>query len=414
MGYATMAVLGITAFCIIAGFLLGFLRGFNRSFLRALLVVASLLLALALRSTFTNIIMNLDVGGETLADSLVNSMGSDLPVALQDMIVVLVEIIIGFAGFFVIFAGLLFVSWIIVFPILKIFIRKGLRKRRILGAVVGVAQGFVVAFAFCAPVTGLAIQIEKISAIELDGQPVIEIPAEAGLSEYIQSAPGQFYNKTGSWLFDMLSTGTTADGKKLSIEDTIDVVSAVSEIAGAMTNLEDSMNIMTKEDATPQERVTAMKDLGNILVDIDSSVDNLSDDAKTMINDVISSAAEIFVPEGEEMDSAVQDAINNFDITTIDLASAGQAITGISTYIEKTDEQFENSEPVTQQEVDMIVNGLAGCDVIFSAMTQGEQVDTVVKIEDETHKAMFEDSINNSSLSAEDKAKMMSLFGLGA
>ena len=110
MGYATMVVLAITALCLVFGFALGFLRGFNRSVLRACLVVVSLVLAIALRSTFTSIIMGLDMGGETLADSLAASFSDgSLPAGLQDLIFVLVEIIIGLAGFFVCFLALLLI-----------------------------------------------------------------------------------------------------------------------------------------------------------------------------------------------------------------------------------------------------------------------------------------------------------------
>ena len=412
MGYVTMGILAITAVFMLWGFLLGLLRGFNRSLLRAVLVVASFVGAIVLRPAFTKLVIDVVFEGANPAESF--GIGDSLPSALTDMISVLLEVIVGFAGYFVIFFALLFVSWLIVFPICKIFVKKGIRRRRFLGGIVGLLQGFVIAFAFCAPLTGLVVEVEKISKIQLDGELIMELPSEIGLEEYLESAPGKFYTSTGSWLFEILSTAETADGKKLSIDDAISIVSAVSDIANAISDLEGSMDIMTNPDATPQERVTAMKDLGNVLVNLDSSVGGLSDDAKTMINDVIVSAVDMFTPEGEEVDSSVKDAIENFDINSIDLASAGQAITGISTYIEKTDETFENSEPVTQEEVDMIINGLAGCDVIFSTMTQGEQVDAIIEIEDESHKAMFENSINNSTLSDADKAKMKDLFGLNA
>ena len=414
MGYITMAMLGLTAFFMFFGFILGLLRGFNRSFLRLILVLASFVAAIALRSTFASIIMNLDVGGETLAQSIASGIGDSLPSALQDIIFVLLEIVIGFAGYFVIFVGLLIITWLIVFPICKIFVKKGIRRRRFLGGLVGLLQGFVIAFAFCAPITGLVAQADKITKIEIDGSPIIELPEEIGISDYLESAPGKLYNKTGNWLFEILSSGKTADGQKIAISDLADIVGTVGKIATAMTDLTDSLDIMSNPDATPQEKVSAMKDLGNVLMNIDSSIDGLSGQAKEMINGVVNSAKEMLTPEGEELDPAIEDAINNFDISTIDLGSAGQAITGISTYIEKTDESFSNSEPVTQAEVDMIVNGIAGCDIIFASMTEGDQVDAILEV-DESHKAMFENSINsNTSLSDADKAKMKDLFGLNA
>ena len=411
MGYVSMAVLGLTAFFMFFGFLLGFLRGFNGSLLRVVLVLVSLGLAIALRSTFASTIMGIDVGGETLADNIAASVGDSLPASLQDLVFVLLEIVLGFAGYFVIFAALLFITWLIVFPICKIFVKKGLRRRRLLGGIVGLAQGFVIAFAFCAPLTGLVAQADKIAAIEIDGKPLVEIPAELGVSEYLESAPGSFYSKSGGWMFDMLASGKTADGQKIALSDMADILGTVGNIASAVTNLTDSLDTMTNPDATAQEKVSAMKDLGNMLVDIDGSINSLSGDAKDMINSVISSAKDMIVPEGETLDPAIEDAINNFDISSIDLGSAGQAIVGISTYIEKTSDEFENDQPVTQEEVDMIINGIAGCDIIFSAITQGDEVDAIIELDD-SHKTMFESSINNSTLSDADKAKMKDLFGL--
>ena len=416
MGYATTAVLAITALCLVFGLALGFLRGFNRSVLRACLVVVSLLIAIALRSTFTSIIMGLDMGGESLADTLAASFSDgSIPASLQDLVLVLVEIIIGLAGFFVCFLALLLITWLIFFPILKIFVKKGNKKRRLLGAVVGLAQGFVIAFAFCAPLTGLFVQMDKLAQIELQGQTVIEIPQELGLADYVESAPCGFYDATGSWFFDMLSSGKTADGKNISIDDATEIVKTVGEIANATTELESSLGIMTEETATPQQRVDAMKDLANVLTSIDSSISNLSGDAKEVVNEVVSSVKDMIAEEGEPLDPAIEEIFDNFDIDSLDLGSAGQAIGGIATYIEKTSDEFSNNEPVSQQDIDNIVNGIAGCDLVFSMITDGEETPTLIAIEDAGHKAMFENAIeSNTTLSAQDTQALLNLFGINA
>lgn len=408
----TMIVLLITAVSLVLGFLLGFLRGFKRSALRAVLVAVSLVLAIALRGAVTQIIMGLEIDGQTLQQSLVASFSDgSLPASLQDLIMVLVEIMIGVFAFFAVFAVLLLLTWFIVYPICKIFVKKGKRKGRILGAVVGLAQGAVVAFAFCAPITGLVSQIDKVSALELEGKPVIEVPAELGVDEYMDSAPGKLYNSIGGWFFNMLSSGKTADGKNVSIDDAVSIVVAVGDIANTVTQVEDSVNVMTNPDATPQQQIDAMQSLGDSLVAIGGSVDALSDDAKTIVNDVVSSLSEM---TGGELDPEVQDIIDNFDISTIDFAAAGNAINGIATYIEKTGDGFDNNEPVTQEDVNKIVNGLADNELILSLVTQGDDVPTLVDIEDVEHKELFETAISGSSLSADDKDALRTLFGINA
>lgn len=402
----------ITAVAVAGGVLFGYFRGFNRSALRAVLVIVSLGAAIAFRGAVTGFLMDLDVGGETLKQTLVASLSdASLPVALQNLVMVLVEIIIGIAAFLVVFLALCLITWLIVYPICKIFVKKGAKKRRLLGAVVGLVQGCIIAFAFCSPVTGLVVQIDKISALELDGQPVIEVPAEMGVAEYIESAPGKLYNSIGGWFFDMLSSGKTEDGKNVSVDDAVSVVVAVGDIANTVTQVEDSMSVMTDPDATPQQQIDAMQTLGDSLVAIGGAVDALSDDAKTIINDVVSSLSEM---TGSELDPEVKDIIDNFDISAIDFAAAGNAINGIATYIEKTDDSFDNNEPVTQEDVNKIVNGLADNELILSLVTQGDEVPTLVEIQDTEHKQLFETAISGSSLSADDKDALRALFGINA
>ena len=406
----TTIILLLTAVFLVLGFLLGFLRGFNRSVLRALLVIASLVLAFAFRGVVTNILMGLDIGGQTLKDSLVSAFSDgSLPASLQNLVMVLVEIMIGIVAFLAVFFVLCFITWLIVFPILKIFVRKGVHKRRILGAVVGVLQGFVMAFAFCAPVTGLVVQVDKISQLELEGKPVIEIPAEIGIPEYIESAPGKFYNSIGGWFFDMLSSGQTEDGKNLSVEDAVSIVVTVGDIANSVTEVENSMNVMTQEGATPQQRVDAMDSLGDSLIAIGESINDLSDDAKEIVNDVVSSIKDM---AGGDLDPAIEEALNDFDIEQIDIAAAGEAMKGISSYIKKTSDEFEDQGEVVQADVDKIIGGLADNPLILSMVTQGEEVPTMIEIEDEDHKQLFTNAINETTLDADDKDALKKLFGI--
>ena len=407
----TSIVLLIKVVALGLGFALGFLRGFNRSLLRAGLVVASLVLAIAFRGAVTGFLMDFDLGGETLKQTLMSAFSdASLPAALQDIVMVLVEIMIGVAAFLVVFALLALITWLVVYPICKIVVRKGIRKRRVLGAVVGLAQGALVAFAFCAPITGLAVQIDKVSDLELEGKPVIEVPAELGVSGYITSAPGKLYNSIGAGFFNMLTSGKTADGKNLSVEEAVNIVVAAGDIANTVTKVEDSVNVMTNGSATPQQKVDAMQNLGDSLVAIGDSVGDLSNDAKQIVNDVVASIKDM---EGVNLPPAVEDIIDDFDISSIDFAAAGNAISGIATYIQKTDDSFSNDSPVTEEDVNKIVNGLADNELILSLVTQGDSVPTLIEIEDAGHQQMFESAIAGSSLSAEDKAALQKLFGIG-
>ena len=410
MNYITLGIVGLSILLLGTGALYGMSRGLKRSSVRLSLVLISIVLAVLLRKTFVNIFMDISIGGETLNEVLVSALneGEALPPSMQNLVFALVEILIGLVAYFVIFAAINFLTLIIVFPILKIFIKKEEPKRKGFGAIIGLVQGAILAFAFCSPVTGLIIQVDKLSQVKMDGETFIEIPAEIGIDDYVKSFPCKVYDKTGGWFFDLLTTTKTDDGTKVSIEDTVDVVLTVTDIANTATELSDSIDLMTNA-TTPQEQILAMKNLGDSLIEIGNSIDNLSDDAREMVNGLIDSVKDMLSKEGET-DPALEEALANFDINSIDLSGAGSAMKGIATYIEKTNPEFANNTPVTQADVNLIVNGLAENNFVLAMISGGEE--TPVLIDATEHSDMFISAIEATSISAEDKDVLKAIFGL--
>ena len=395
MGYVSIAILAITAFCLLTSFVLGFIRGFNRSLLRASLVIISAVLAFALRGVLADMILAVNIGdGNTIGDifTLMFDLGV-FPTDFLDLAYVLIKIIFSFVSFFILFALISFVTWALFFPLLKLAVGKGVRKRRALGSLVGLLQGCVVAFAFCAPLTGLVAEVEKMSHAQIDGQPVFELPAEINAVEYAQSPLGVFYSKTGGWFFDLLATSNAKDGSVVTIGDTVSVFTMVTYVSSVISDLTSGLDVLGDINSTPSQKIDAMRDVGDYLIKMGSSTSEMSGQAKKMLEDIISSSVEMMTPEGQEIDPALQEALNNFDLSQANLDSAGKALNGIATYIEKTDVQIGNNEPVTQTEIDDIVNGLADSNIIFSFISQGDVVDSVIDIENTEHKAMFEESI---------------------
>ena len=412
MGYVTLAFLAITIFCLGFGTLMGLARGFRRSLLRLGLILLSLFLAIVvLRKTFVNIIMNLDIGGQTLEEMLVEALNESgtLPSSMMSLISALVEIIIGLVGYFVVYGVLSSFTWLIIYPILKIFIKKEQPKKKLLGAIVGLVQGTVIAFTVCAPLTGLVTQIDKISNVKMDGKQLLEMPAELDIDDYLDSFAGKIYSKTGGWYFDLLTSTKTEEGKKVSIDDTVSVIVTLTDIANTATGLTDSVEVMTNGDATPQQKVDAMKSLGDDLIAIGSSIDDLSDDAKGMVNDLVTAVKDLVAGEGS--DPAIEDALATFDVNAVDLSGAGSAMKGIATYIEKTDSEFANTTPVTQEDVNLIVTGLAKNDFILTMISDGEDTPTILEVDAE-HSAMFISAIDATDLILQDKVTLLKLFGL--
>ena len=418
MGYISLGILGFTGLSLLFGWLFGLMRGRNRAILRLFLILISVAVAIFTRKTVVDVVMNLNIGDGTVMEmmtEMLNSSGVQLPEAIQDIVFTLVEIIIGLVSFFIVFLALSIVTWLIVFPICKIFIRKGAKKRVLVGGLVGLIQGLVISFVVCAPLTGIIIQIDKISNIKMGGESLIAIPAEIGTQEYIDSTPGKIYDAAGSWFFDIVTSAKDASGKNVSIDDTCDVAVAVAGIADSVTQLTSQVSNMTSETATPKEKVDTMKSVGDSLVEIGNNLDNLSGDAKEIVNDLVSSVKEMITDATEEpLPAEIEELLNDFNIEELKLASAGHAINGMASYIEKTDDEFESSEPVTQEDVNNIVNGLAENTFIVDLIVgDGETAPKILDVSDE-NKALFENAVNNATVDEAYKNTLRELFGIAS
>ncbi len=419
MGYITIFVLAFTALSLAFGALYGCVRGRNRAILRLAIILVCIATAVIARGFVVEKLMAIEIsGGKSIQGMLEEAFTSgdvNIPDQLKDLVFTLVQIIGGLIVFFVLFFVLRVASEIL-FMILKIFVKKGQKKRKGIGALIGLLQGAIIAFVVCAPITGMLSQVNKVSNIKINDKALFELPEEIGISDYLDSPAGKIYNTTGNWFFNLVSSGETADGKDVSIEDTVDIVVAVSGIADTVTNLTTKLENIN-EDMTPEETITTMKDIGNSLVDIGKSINGLSTDAKEMVNTMMDSVKELISDQaGEDMPPEVEEILNDFDIDDINLEATGKAINGIASFIEKTELNPETAEPVTQQEVNDIVNGLAEnqfvLDLISSA-SEGESV-SLIEIEDENYQTLFTNAIESTTLDAEGKDMLLNLFGLAS
>ena len=124
------------------------------------------------------------------------------------------------------------------------------------------------------------------------------------------------------------------------------------------------------------------------------------------------SVKEMIAPEGEELPGEIASVIDNLNINDLDLVSVGEAMNGIASYIEKTSDEFESSEPVTQEEINDIVNGFANNTFIIDLLaSDSSDVPQIIEAEDDML-AMFESAIENSSATDEYKDTLKKLFGL--
>ena len=168
--------------------------------------------------------------------------------------------------------------------------------------------------------------------------------------------------------------------------------------------------------ATPQERVDTIKSIGDNLVEIGNSLDALSEDAQVIVNELVSSVKEMIITEGSEegLPPEVEEFLNDFKVEDLKLASAGHALNGIASYIEKTSDEFDTTEPVTQEDVSNIVNGLADNTFIVDLIAgEGESVPQIIEVSEE-NKALFENAVNNTTIDDEKKDTLRQLFGIAS
>ena len=421
MNYISLGLLVLTALFIGFGALWGLIRGRNRAILRLVIIVLCLVVALVARGTVVDVLFDMDVGeGLTLKETIEQTLTSEdmsLPPSTLNLVFALVEIIAGLVVFLLSFILLGIVS-IVLFWILKLFVKKGEKKRAGAGALVGAIQGALVAFVICAPVTGLLVQTNKLASLDFEigeGQTIADVFAPLGLEEATHSGIGKFYDTTGGWFFDVLSTTQDEDGNKVSLGSTVDVVTTVVEVADTFTGVTESMEALTKENATVEERIDAMNNMGQALKDAGASMDTLGEEAKKMINDVVSSVADMFV--GEDMPEAIGNLLKDFDVEKLNLGALGDTMQGMASYIEAMEN--EDLSSFTQQDANQLVSGLANNTFIFDMIEgmmgeegEGEtQMPTIIEVEEE-QKQLFINAINASEVEQEYKDKLMSIFGL--
>ncbi len=123
MNYFTTAVLAGTLVTLIVGVLLGLLRGMRRSVLRLALLVLCLVLALAICPAVSETVMNVKISDGKTLETLLTENFSNGGEAAVDIVVPIAQILAKLIAFIMLFGILQFVTWIIVFPILKLILR---------------------------------------------------------------------------------------------------------------------------------------------------------------------------------------------------------------------------------------------------------------------------------------------------
>ncbi|MBR1983199.1 MAG: hypothetical protein IKA12_00750, partial [Clostridia bacterium] len=410
------------------GGLFGLMRGRDRAILRLVLVVLSAVLAFALRGMIVDIILNINVDGATLQESLLSGFGSEegsMPEGLVNLIFALLEIVIGFAAYFILLFVLRFLTWLLLFPFLKLIVRAVEKKRarkayensaevdadfyslrrrerkklikkqrnRPVGALIGMAQGLLLAFFLFAPLTGLVTQVDKVTSIKIEGESLVELPAGLDFDEYSNSFIGKFYITTGGWMYEAMTTTTDDNGNEVSLDGTLDSVSTLMEVVDATSSLQTDLEILGDENATPNERIIALNNLGDKLISVGNSMSELDDNTMDMITDLITEMGGEDVPQ-DELDEMLEMLTPEFFL------QAGNGIKALASYEQI---KLDGTELTQAQATDIINKAYEGIEIVG-----GIELD--IK---EEHKPMFKSTIEAiEGITAEDKDTLFNAFGI--
>lgn len=422
----TTIIMGFTIFCIVWGFLLGLIRGGNRSILRFIMILGCAVGAFFLKDLLIDAAMTLEIEGQTVEDMIVGALmeSSELPEYLSQLIISLVEVVIGLVCFLVIFFALQFISWLILFPILKIFVRKGIKRRRLLGGVIGLLQGVLIAFVICSPLTGAIVQVDKVSTLKISGETVGEMADLPDFSDYLDSPMASVYTSTGSWFFDAITTYTDTEGNKITLEETVQAAETGTKVVEEVEKITESLKDLNNPDSE-KSNSDVLRDVASSLANMDEAITGTSDGGKQVLQQLIQSVGEMVGKEeggsgsseggeqgggeeggapSDETTNKISEIIEKMDVNELKLDSAAEAIEGVADYLEK-----EEGEPVAPETTEKIINGLADNMVVIEMIPEDTKL---VEITDETDKENFTNAIENTELSREDKDKLLAILGL--
>ena len=412
LGYISIGVLGFTGLCLVLGIILGIIRGAKRSVLRFVIVLACALAAFLLRNTFVETVKGIEIQGKTITMLIEEALASGAEQeSIKNLVTALVNIIISLGCYFVIFFGLQLVTWMIIFPLFKLIFfgsdRKlkdsGIRVRqhRFIGMIIGLIQGALVAFVVLAPLNGLLVKTYDLSKVEVNGQQAVKIPENVGLDKYVESPYCKIYSAAGNWYFEMLSTGTYQNSaneqKAISLSAAVDVVVTGSKFAAEVTLITEKMNEVSTNGEITVEIANQVKDS---LKEMDALVENLSDSATELIDGLIKDLAQVV--SGSDVQDIAEYLPEDFSFSDVDFGSIGDAIVVIA------EVNTEESKTINSENAKVIVDAFINNEVIVNVI--GDNFDGGLVNVTETEEAEIRNAINTSEITAEQKAKLLSVL----
>ncbi len=417
-------ILIVTLVTIAVGLLLGLLRGSRRSVLRLLLVLLCVVGAYFLKDVVTSAMLKMDIQGQNIEQVIISGLPEEMQ-NMGDVIMPIVAVIISVVSFLLCFGLLQFITWAIVFPLLKLVVKKGKKKHALVGGLVGAVQGVAVAFVLCVVLNGLFVNVGSLmAAMENEQQPENSASSVfaatesdggsvengssgqnteqikqliAQFNEYKQSAISKFYCKIGDKAFDFVTSVKiqTEDGEisKVTLKGQIDAVAGMLKLAQNADKLQ-NINFGTNGIVGCADSI---KEVFDLLDDINK---DLSKESQETLNKVVKNVAESMLPADIPIDVTV------IDFTKVDFAAEGQIITDLASYADKKD-------TITETDAENIVKKVIESDLIIPLLTSTGDIDLGLDApQKEEALKIIEKYESENAYDADKIAKVKDFFGL--
>lgn len=378
----SIAIIAIAGVAVLFGFLLGLKRGFDKSLIRIILVAVALVAAWLLREQITNWIMNITVSsGKTVAQTITEAIPADYA-NFADMILPIVKMITCVAVFIASFIILQFATWLIGL-IVGVFFRR--TNARLLGGVIGLVQGALVAFAIIIPLNGAILSTEKLTSLEINGEQPLNVQEYVDFTEYKESQVCKFVSKIGDGIYAQLASVKVESGECKNLDDQIDAFVAGVKIAEQAQKF----NEIDTSNGLDENSVAQIK---QILADIDEIKGQLTPAQKSALNEMVVAASDAL---------GLTDSIADIDITEVDFTSEGAILDKALAY--------QNGEILDAEAAQELVNSLAESKFILPLADGNMTVDVPLVKQGEILNA-----VNNlgDDVSEETKTAIKKLFNI--
>ena len=378
MNYISIAFIAISIACLGLGFILGLKRGIGKSIIRLIVIAAVIAVLFMFKDKIGDFVLNLKIGSQTVQEFIVSKIPEDFK-SMEDNIIPIIKLIIIVVAFILGLLVLQLVSLIVSGILGAIFAREA--KGRLIGGIVGIIQGAVIAVALCVPLAGVCANVGKLSEVEVNDKKLVTLPANLDCNEAVSSDVGKIYYENGNFLFAKIAVTKTEDGKTLTLNGQIDALIGAAKMANELLALKDV-------DFSGGLNSTNVETIKEVLTNLDTINGELTEEAQETVTEIITELADSF-------DVPVD--LSDLDLSEINFEQEAGLLDSIVDY----------QEDGTIDDVNAMVTSLANSSIALAAL---ESTDASITVTPE-QQAEVETALANVD-DPEKVAAIKALFGI--